>query len=58
MRRQGSAASGSAEIARNVGSVSQVSNDTSQGASQAQHAAAKLREMAADLQALVSRVQI
>lgn len=53
-----SAASGSAEIARNVGSVSQVSNDTSQGASHAQHAAAKLREMAADLQALVSRVQI
>jgi methyl-accepting chemotaxis protein len=53
-----SAASGSAEIARNVGSVSQVSNDTSRGASHAQHAAAKLREMAADLQALVSRVQI
>ena len=53
-----SAASGSAEIARNVGSVSQVSNDTSRGASHAQHAAAKLREMAADLQALVRRVQI
>jgi methyl-accepting chemotaxis protein len=53
-----SAANGSAEIARNVASVSQVSQDTSQGASNAQLAAAKLREMASDLQTLVSRVQI
>ncbi len=53
-----SAANGSAEIARNVGSVSQVSRDTSQGASSAEQAAAKLREMATELQTLVSKVQI
>ena len=53
-----SAANGSGEIASNLASVSQVSRDTTLGASNSQKAASNLRQMSAELQTLVSRFSL
>ena len=52
------AASGSVEIAKNVNSLSTVSKNTTEGATNSQQAAQQLAGMAAELQALVNQFKV
>jgi methyl-accepting chemotaxis protein len=52
------AAAGSVEIAKNVNSVSTVSKNTTEGATNAQQAAQQLAGMASELQSLVNKFKV
>jgi methyl-accepting chemotaxis protein len=58
MKSVAEAATGSTEIARNIDSVSIVSRNTTEGASNCQQAAQDLSRMAAELQSMVNKFKV